>query len=98
MVQNLSQLERSGKYFQKIRQKEFPILTNEMTIIRRENRSSLFMNNLTKVSPITSLSDAEMDTELVNVNPFSINVPPLYLMKTSDVFRSIEVEHLLGMG
>ena len=56
------------------------------------------MNNLTKVSPITSLSDAEMDTELVNVNPFSINVPPLYLMKTSDVFRSIEVEHLLGMG
>ena len=56
------------------------------------------MNDPTKVSPITSLSDAEMDTELVSVNPFSINAPPLYPMKTSDVFRSIEVEHLLEMG
>ena len=69
-----------------------------MTMIRREYRSSLFMNDPTKVSPITSLSDAEMDTELVSVNPFSVNAPPLYPMKTSDVFRSIEVEHLLEMG
>ena len=36
-------------------------------MIRKEIRSSLFMNYLTKVSPITSFGDAEIDPELVNI-------------------------------
>ena len=36
-------------------------------MIRREIRSSLFMNGLTKVCSITSFGDAEIDPELVNI-------------------------------
>ena len=45
------------------RQKKFPNLTNQMTMIRREIRSNLFMNDPTKVSQITSLSHVENDPE-----------------------------------
>ena len=52
-------------------QKKFPNLTNEITMIRREVRSSLFVNGLTKVSPITSFGDAEIDPELVIIKYIS---------------------------
>ena len=45
------------------RQKKFPNLTNQMAMIKREIRSNLLMNDPTKVSQITSLSDVEMDPE-----------------------------------
>ena len=47
-------------------QTKFPNLTNEVAMIRREIRSSLFMNDLTKVSQIISLSDFEIDPELAD--------------------------------
>ena len=66
---NLKDLEELCNSIFKISpsQKKLPNLTNEMTMIRREIRSSLFMNDLTKVSPITSFGDAEIDPELVNI-------------------------------
>ena len=36
-------------------------------MIRREIRSSLFIKDLTKVYPITSFGDAEIDPELVSI-------------------------------
>ena len=45
------------------RQKKFSNLTNQMAMIKRKIRSNLLMNDPTKVSQITSLSDVEMDPE-----------------------------------
>ena len=63
--------------------KKFPNLTNEMTMIRREIWSNLFMDDPTKVSPITSLSDAEMDPELPKTE-FMQNWYIVLLWKTFD--------------
>ena len=70
---NLKDLEELGNSIFKISpsQKKFPDLTNGITMIRREIRSSLFMNDLTKVSPITSFGDAEIDPELVIIKYIS---------------------------
>ena len=69
ICRNLKDLEELRNSIFKISpsQKKFPNLTNEIAMIRREIRSSLFMNDLTKVSPITSFGDAEIDPELVNI-------------------------------
>ena len=55
ICRNLKDLEELRNSIFKISpsQKKFPNLTNEITMIRREIRSSLFMNDLTNVSPIT---------------------------------------------
>ena len=70
---NLKDLEELCNSIFKISpsQKKFPNLTNEITMIRREVRSSLFVNGLTKVSPITSFGDAEIDPELVIIKYIS---------------------------
>ena len=66
--------------------KKFPNLTNEMTMIRRETWSNLFMNDPTNASPITSLSDAEMDPELAKTE-FMPNWYLVLLWKTFDQIR-----------
>ena len=52
-------------------QKKFPDFTNKITMIRKEIRSSLFMNDLTNISPITQLGGAKIDPELVNIKYIS---------------------------
>ena len=69
ICRNLKDLEelRNSIFKTSSSQKKFSNLTNKITMIRREIRSSLFVNDLTKVSPITSFGDAEIDPELVNI-------------------------------